>query len=128
LDLEISRAAHPSDDLGKDTNREEITGYQEQSERRMQDGSRRINVDVFEISSEISDRHQDAPDQKRPSFNVTQGEIVSRKKQRLTLGVDPGPKHNPKTQDKEFDPPPHCSNRRAKRPLDIHQDQNCRKQ
>ena len=65
------------ENLGEYADDKEIATRDYYGKRRLQRSPGRVNIDITKITSEISDRHQRATDQKRACFDAGQRQTLS---------------------------------------------------
>jgi len=81
-------------------------------------------VDFAEATANVPKRDQGAPNEQCACFHINESKRIPSEKQRFALSINPGPKHNPQTENHELDPPLHGSHCRSECSFQIHEDQH----
>src|SRR5207244_9401583 len=94
LELERAGPAIMRNNLCEHANDKQVATDQQNRDGGVQNGPRRINIDLAEAAPEVTHSQEHTTDQQSDRLNFTQGIVVTRKNQCLAAGVNPCPKNH----------------------------------
>ena len=128
LRLEMAHPAHRSHDLREDADNKQIAARNQHRRRTLENGVRRIDIDLGKAAPQVADRDQHATDDQRTAFDLHKGKALRREEQSLTAGVNPCTENHPQADEKKLDPPPHRPDSRSESLLQVGKNQHRRQQ
>ena len=94
LELKRAGSAIIRNNLCEHANDKQVATYEQHCDRGMENGARRINIDLAEAAPEVTHTQERTTNQQSDRLDFAQGIVVTRKNQCLAAGVNPCPKNH----------------------------------
>src|SRR5207248_4871304 len=89
LELERACPAITRNNLCEHANDKQVATYQQHRDGGVENGARRINIDLAEAAPEVTHTQERTTNQQSDRLNFAQGIVMTRKNQCLAAGVNP---------------------------------------